>query len=292
MGLAASGRVDQTLVKLSRFLFYLPGASLRGVWRSWLERALRNHETPGQPKICNPFEEGEREPERSCSKALEKASVPYSRSCPVCRLFGCTAQSGRLDISDAELDAKRVPNILVRDQVSINRKTGSVERKYQIYALENATFNVTLRLRNFELQQLHLLGMMVAEISRIAIGSGKGKGFGLFNCAYVSGTLRYFGSQPVDNAVRGIGEDPVWGREFCAKYGIAERTPQMLAGPGWTAEKGSLYRFSRSVSEAEFQQIWQGIELDFGSVRTLAQNRANGPIANRPQVANLPHGGL
>jgi hypothetical protein len=167
------------------------------------------------------------------------------------------------------------PNILIRDQVAINRVMGGVEHKFQIYALEDATFEFTLRLRNFELRQLHLLGMIVSAIPSVAIGSGKGKGFGLFTCAYQSGTLRYFGRRPDQpRVVRGLGEDPVWGPDVRAHYEIEEREPPLLPAapdPFWVEE--NAYRFAHPVSEEAFRGLWQDIGLDFARIPTLEQSR-------------------
>ena len=276
MTLAGNGQIQKATGELAGFQFFIPGASLRGAWRSWLERTLRSMEAPGHPKICNPFAQAAGDPERSCSKSLEKGANPYARSCPVCRLFGSTVQAGRLDIGDAEIISGCVPTVQVRDQVAINRVKGGVENLYQIYVLENATFEVKIRLRNFELVQIHLLGMIFSAVDRIAIGSGKGKGFGMFSHTYVSAKLRYFGTRPNDNRLRGIGEDPVWGEELRARYRIQERTsPELPAVDGemWPEEGGNPYRFARSVEETAFAQLWQGVDLGFDKIPTLSTNR-------------------
>jgi hypothetical protein len=114
--------------------------------------------------------------------------------------------------------------------------------------------------------------MMVSEIPRIPVGSGKGKGFGLFSCSYRSGALRYFGRLPSDNLLRGIGEDPVWGEEFRSRYRIAERTPPALPpGPDPFWQQESLYRFSHPIQESDFDQLWRAIDLDFAGIRRLRE---------------------
>src|ERR1035437_1677322 len=40
-------RASDAASAMEGFPFYIPGSSLRGAWRSWLERTLRYHERPG-----------------------------------------------------------------------------------------------------------------------------------------------------------------------------------------------------------------------------------------------------
>src|ERR1039458_768375 len=93
--------------------YYLPGSSIRGAWRAHLEKTLRSLDD-ASPKVCDPLisdeEQGPAGPYLACSKVLvndkeERVAVPYHDSCPVCRLFGNTAQASRLSFADAELDA-------------------------------------------------------------------------------------------------------------------------------------------------------------------------------------------
>src|SRR5207244_846991 len=111
-------------------LFYLPGASVRGAWRSHLEKVLRSLDS--EPKICDPLiqkEDGRPAgPYEACSSVLvnkedERVDFPYSISCPICRLFGNTAQASRLSFADA--DCHNATPILV-DNIAISRQTGAV----------------------------------------------------------------------------------------------------------------------------------------------------------------------
>jgi CRISPR/Cas system CSM-associated protein Csm3 (group 7 of RAMP superfamily) len=258
---------------VSGLAFYIPGTSLRGPWRAYLERSLRSLDPPASPRVCDPFAEEERRADRSCSKTLEKLKdreLVYARSCPVCRLFGSTAQAGRLDISDAELAPGSHPKIAIRDMVAIKRSTGSVENKFQFFALTDARFTGKIRLRNFELVQVWLLAELIEAIPKIPIGSGKGKGFGLLGFAESSVEIRLtqFGADPPDDRFRGIAEHPVWGPDLCRDY---ELTPHgelaRLDGDGW--EQPAPWRFERKIEYAQFKQMASQVPLSWGEVRRL-----------------------
>ncbi len=272
---ALHSRVPEAEATMASFPFYLPGSSLRGAWRSSLERTLRSLERPNRPQICNPFEATAGHPEQSCSKLLEAHDEFYARSCPVCRMFGSTVQAGRFQIGDGELTGEVAPRVFVRDQVAISRASGAAadKLKFQSFVLEGGRFTVNLRLRNFELRQICMLGMIVESISRVPVGSGKGKGFGWLETQYKQGSLTYFGNRPADNRVRGIGEDPVWGEEIRRNYGIVQRAALPSLGPPELEHWNELspWRYSRGVTAPDFDSLWRAIDLDWNSVPLLAE---------------------
>ena len=260
---------------VSKLAFYIPGTSLRGPWRAYLERNLRSLDPPAAPRVCDPFAGEVGRVDRSCSKTLEKLvdkRLAYARSCPVCRLFGSTAQAGRLGISDAELAPGSDPKIEIRDMVAIKRSTGSVENKFQFFALGGAGFTGKIRLRNFELVQVRLLAELIEAIPKIPIGSGKGKGFGRLSFAESSVDIRLtqFGADRPDDRFRGIAEHPVWGPDLCRDY---ELTPHgelaRLDGDGW--EETAPWRFERNIEYAQFKQLASQVPLNWGVVRQLAE---------------------
>src|SRR5439155_26379791 len=87
---------------------FLPGSSLKGVFRSHLEKiacSLKPH------VVCYPFSGGketeanlgqrQRDYRDSCGVILQKeqaTNIVYGKSCPACRLFGSTASIGRVSI--------------------------------------------------------------------------------------------------------------------------------------------------------------------------------------------------
>ena len=172
---------------------YLPGSSLKGVFRSHIEKVTNS--IKGRV-ACNPLarRDGDNKDQqlylRSCGSRLEGGDYPshtvYAFSCPVCRLFGSTSYIGRISVGDAYLppDAwEREKLIEHRDGIAIDRFTGGVSgsAKFDLEAVTaGATFTTTLHLRNFEIWQLGMLFVIIQDMEDelIRIGSGRSRGLG------------------------------------------------------------------------------------------------------------------
>jgi CRISPR/Cas system CSM-associated protein Csm3 (group 7 of RAMP superfamily) len=192
--------------------FYIPGSSMRGAWRAHLERRLRGIDPPASPKVCDPLaESGEF---KGCSSALQKSGRPYAESCPVCRLFGSLAQGSRLLIGDGEpakFQGSYPGTVVERNHVRIDRRRGSVAEgsaPLSFYGLQGAHFQVNIRVRNFELDHLFLLKLLLDDLkaSSIPLGSGKNKGYGKVLGFVEKAELVQCGLQQPDDRLRGIGE--------------------------------------------------------------------------------------
>lgn len=181
---------------------FIPGSSLKGVFRSHLEKivcSLRPH------IVCNPFEESEerqvdreqrqRDYRESCGgtftrlakqdryrKVLEERSdLVYADSCPTCRLFGSTGFTGRIAISDAYLASSEIKE--QRDGVGIDRLTGGASHgaKFELEVVSTGVvFESTIHLRNFEVWQLGMLFVVFQDLEDglIRLGSGRSRGLG------------------------------------------------------------------------------------------------------------------
>jgi len=258
--------------------FYLPGSSIRGAWRAHLEKALRSLDDAA-PKVCDPLisdeERGPAGPYLACSKVLvnqedERVAVPYHDSCPVCRLFGNTAQASRLSFGDAELDC---PVTLAEvDNVAISRQTGAVHSPFRAIVLRNAKATLQLRLRNFELWQAGLLGHLFDDLGKgmVPLGSGKNKGWGANIAKASSIRLTCFGQDRAqDGKLLGLGEilDP----GLCEAYGFAPTTTppaiQARRVAGESAPWRHVYEildipaFWGSVKPCFDDKLWQGMPL-------------------------------
>jgi hypothetical protein len=269
--------------------FYLPGSSIRGAWRAHLEKALRSLDD--EPKVCDPLisdeDPGPAQPYQACSKVLvndkdERVAVPYHDSCPVCRLFGNTAQASRLSFSDAELI---LPIELAElDNVAISRQTGAVHSPFKALGLRNAKATLKLRLRNFELWQAGLLGHLFDDLSKgmVPLGSGKNKGWGSNTAAATSIRLTSFGQDRLsDGKVRGLAEIPGNGDRYKA-YGFAPASEPPAIQARRIEGESALWRhvyeindipaFWRSVKPCFNEKFWDGMPL-------LADRRTPSPEA-------------
>ncbi len=182
---------------------FIPGSSLKGVFRSHIEKIVCSL----KPRVvCYPFEgSNERQADLSqrqqdyrdsCGgmftqfskksddnrKVLEEQTdLIYAASCPTCRLFGSTSFIGRLAISDAHLASDEIKE--QRDGVGIDRLTGGASHgaKFELEVVSTGVvFETDIHLRNFEIWQLGMLFVVLQDMEDelIFLGSGRSRGLG------------------------------------------------------------------------------------------------------------------
>lgn len=224
---------------------FLPGSSLKGVFRSHLEKVMRSI---NDGVVCNPFAKAEdmlrvengrlvcpEYPEVACSDKFEARQKEvleiqkpqrtgwrhlnvedlsneqvYRDSCPACRLFGSTLFIGRVAISDAYLKKGTFERTEQRDGVGIDRFTGGASSgaKFELEVVSpDVTFETNIHLRNFEVWQLGMLMLVVQDLedSLIRIGSSRSRGLGAVKGAISEVCVSYIG------AVNGKAANEVWG---------------------------------------------------------------------------------
>jgi len=237
---------------------------VRGAWRAHLEKVLRSLE--GGPTVCDPLIQPKQGaaagPQDSCSAVLvsgdePQVPVPYKASCPVCRLFGNTATASRIYISDGRKDKGAAVRI---DNVAISRQTGTAISPFSAVGLKGAEFVLTVRLRNFELWQVGLLGHLFDDLGqgRVPLGYGKNKGLGRVTAAAERIQVTFFGQDHgAEGELKGLAE--VLGEEERKKYDLRERqaAPKVRFKPG----ESSLWRFTNEV--AEIAGFWNAVKPCF-----------------------------
>jgi CRISPR-associated RAMP protein (TIGR02581 family) len=213
---------------------YIPGSSLKGVFRSHIEKVIRTLR-PTEIVVADPFKKDD-EPDQACStwfqqrkqkETLDNETV-YADSDPISRLFGSTFFIGRVSIGDAYLiddsdRSKRLPTE-PRDGVSIDRLTGGAASG-ALFNLEVVTtgtvFRTEILLRNFECWQLGAILLVVQDIhdELIRLGSGTSRGLGAVkgNVEHVS--IHHLGPTPERSQTtiwglgRFLGEDSAYGTQ-------------------------------------------------------------------------------
>lgn len=176
---------------------FIPGSSLRGALRAYVERVVRAYEPrprPGEPwrgrGACDPLSQ-----ENSCvpgslvktwRKELRQggsgslAERTWEHACRVCRLFGSPFLASRVRIADlAPLEP--LPVTTIRDSVAINREKETVEHKYDFEVVEpGATFALHVVAENVSQAELGLLflGLQAMAQGQIEVGGFKGRGLG------------------------------------------------------------------------------------------------------------------
>jgi len=270
--------------------FYVPGSSLRGTWRSYLERTLRSLSSPDNSYICDPFAGKGEGHDESCSTRLATVRdeleerkvppgrrnpqlIPYAISCPVCKLFGSTMQAGRIRIGDGEWINRPEGRIVEREHVLINRKSGQVARGalFKFFGILGATFRVEISVQNFELWHLALVGSVLKDLSLLPLGSCKNKGYGRVQGTVEGISLASFGTAEPDQRLRGVADHPDSGRalSYQQRYNIrpSANLPEV---PSVSWEKVSPWRFECSLDWTAFETAWKQIAVPWGDFQPLS----------------------
>jgi len=177
---------------------YLPGSSLKGVFRSYCEGIGRAIGL--QPDVCNPFNENSRcrrEPNPSSEMPVPQR---YKTCCHICRLFGSTRLGGRIAISDAYPTEATVTMMNATGQrtgVGIDRLLGSSHSGalYDFEVVERGEFLARIKLENFELWQVGLLALALRDLNagHLRIGFGTSRGMGFVKADVQRAEARYIG---------------------------------------------------------------------------------------------------
>jgi CRISPR-associated RAMP protein (TIGR02581 family) len=181
---------------------YIPGPSLKGVLRTYVEKILRTVKGNAPEGACDPFAD------TACSERLkdeERPATIYRLSCRACRLFGNTKLKGRIACLDAyptgEVETE------VRHGVAISRLSQAVAvGPFDMEVALSGVFGTRLLLENFEAWQLGLLALALRDINAglVRIGFGKNRGFGEMAVRVEEVTLG-FAMAPPSHEVWGIG---------------------------------------------------------------------------------------
>lgn len=158
---------------------YIPGSSLKGVVRGFVEKALRTFDDRNSWRWACPTFPDEK---GNCAKRLQdetNTATIYHRSCGACRIFGHTRLRGRLSFTDF-FPAEEV-RTEVRYGVAISRLTHAVAHgPFEMEVAVSGAFEGTLVLENFEIWHLGLLtsALEAMNLGLVKVGFGKNRGFG------------------------------------------------------------------------------------------------------------------
>lgn len=184
--------------KKSGETLYIPGSSLKGVFRSWQERMLRSINSDW---TCDIIED-------SCADDIgdkEISTQIYKKSCKTCKMYGNTKLKGRVTMLDAYPIEKIQTEI--RYGVAISRLSqGVAQGPFDMEVAVSGKFKTEILIENFEIWQLGCIALVMKGINSgiIRIGFGKNRGFGqvLMN---ISGLEYRFVGSLNDSKMAGIG---------------------------------------------------------------------------------------
>lgn len=173
-----------TIFRNGRHEPYIPGSSLKGVFRSTAEKIARTYGL----RVCNIS------PRTICGsiykKDLEKAIKNNDRAgllkivndfCIVCKLFGSAGYKSHIDFGDGFVIGPYI--ISSKTGIAINRRTGAVARR-ALYTVEyvepGAKFSLTISATNIPNYAIGLLAYIIDYINMglVKIGGFKTRGFG------------------------------------------------------------------------------------------------------------------
>ena len=245
-GQATVGGVEMSFVRTYGFgekaIPYIPGSSLKGVFRSYAEKICRSLRDDLVP-VCLPYEDprqievGEEDHQASCGLIFEKYKkdqnknmVPthdvYRLSCPACRLFGSHGFVGRFAASDAYPKPGDSPLLEIRDGVAIDRFTGGAAKgaKYDLEVLTKGDFQSTLEIRNFERWQIGLIALVLRDMEDglVRIGFGKSRGLGRIKAEITRLQITYYNRDVT--VLSGLAR--LCTKEECQAYGFFKETKE------------------------------------------------------------------
>lgn len=165
----------------------IPGSSIKGVFRSKIERILYSIY-----ECCDIFDK-----ENNCRIKYKgrNGAERYNESCPACKMFGNFGLKGRVQFKDAF--AKDGYKLGRRTNVGIDRITGASIKGalFQPEVLEEGCFPCEIKLENYFRWQIKLLIYVMSEINEgyVTFGSSTSRGFGNMKCEKLKVISKEFG---------------------------------------------------------------------------------------------------
>jgi CRISPR-associated RAMP protein (TIGR02581 family) len=207
---------------------YLPGSSLKGTFRSYAEKITN---TVGLKYVDVVAEPGAYEELKKKSNGAD--DIIYKNSCWVSKLFGSQIFASRIKFKDAFPEGEvKIEN---RTNVSINRILSKVQAgPFNIEVVTSGKFKGKIFLRNFELWQVGLLGLVFRDLSqeKVKIGYAKTRGLGDVKINLDEMQIDIFYSKPnyekANMPHKVLGLDCLLPDEECQRYGIKVYGPLNL----------------------------------------------------------------
>lgn len=189
---------DNSVVKTVDGSPYIPGSSLKGVLRTYLERLAQSGslQAEGYKKPCifgetmclSELDKKEKRLELKQEIGEENFNQYLSeQSCPICHLFGNQLRAAKVKITDATVHRNWIGKYDIREGVGIDRDTGTATQKMK-YDFEVVPAGTQFKLKMIadNLSEVEVKWLMIAINSliqgRILLGGKTARGLG-----YVSG---------------------------------------------------------------------------------------------------------
>lgn len=234
---------------------FIPGSSLKGVFRSHAERLLRSISSE---LACDPFEIRGR-----CGEVEGTASEIHAAQCLACRTFGSTNIGGRIAFADAH--SSTGVKLSQRSGVSIDRKSGGPARGrlFEMEVAASGDFQARLHLKNVQGWQIALVAAVIEDIDEglVRIGGATTRGLGAFGVDIKR--VKHWQVRPAASP-SGVGVlRPSLGQEYgwLPDTSVSAGEPQARRGGlTWTLQGSAARTFLANWEEAG----WSAIEARAG----------------------------
>lgn len=227
---------------------YFPGSSLKGAIRAHAERIVRTVGGSTRPsddkglwasdplddrdKVNNPnqyLNTWKTEQKDAKDKHPHPGAELYRQSCFTTQLFGSTAVASRFRIEDAYPIEDIPVRTEERNGVAIDRVLGSVAQgpfSYQVCTAGD--FRTKIHLKNFTLEQLGLVGLVLRDLSDgwFCIGFAKSRGMGSVAVNISKVTVDYPGCILKDERTYMIGTNRYWAHNMLIGAGAFLTKPE------------------------------------------------------------------
>jgi CRISPR-associated RAMP protein (TIGR02581 family) len=216
---------DLPVVRDANDLPFIPGSSLKGLLRSYIESVVRAVDA-GARAACNPVRQDEwcvadpkQLPDWGELSDSDQAQLIYEQTCRVCRAFGSPWLASKVHIRDALLTEPDLwlGQYHVRDGVAINRDTQTAQHqaKYDYEVVPAGTrFGFLLIADNVTDAQIGMLclGLHAFERGDLSLGGGRSRGLGAFKLLLAERKLFDMQREPerLFALLRGETSDSVW----------------------------------------------------------------------------------
>jgi CRISPR/Cas system CSM-associated protein Csm3 (group 7 of RAMP superfamily) len=203
---------------------FFPGSSLKGALRAHAERIVRTIGSEQRPDLDTLDSQEKQVPlwatdplDQKSYRYLEKQTDTqkiYRWSSFTDQLFGSVAISSRLRIEDAYPDPEKPrPRLEERNGVAIDRVFGSVAvGPFNYQVCTEGEFRTKIHLKNFTLEQLGLLGLVLRDLNDgwFGLGFAKSRGMGLVAVQFNEAKVEYPGCVLQNDQILTLGSNTAW----------------------------------------------------------------------------------
>ena len=261
---------------------FIPGSSLKGVFRSSFERQLRTlGGTDHGLLACDPLEQ--RRNLCHVNRRDESSPETHARLCLACRTFGSQQSGGRIRFADALPDQDHRAQANKTEQrsgVSIDRRSGGPARGklFEMEVVTRGRFRTAIQLENYQLWQLGLIATLIADLAagELRVGSATTRGLGALDVVVPRVVLwQRRGESPAGVSQLGAAPEYQWLVEQVLPAGVCEHaTPAARrGGTQWTFEQpavpallDSLETTAWSALEENERESWAALALRRGAL--------------------------